>query len=416
MFKKYDNYKDSGLEWLGDIPSEWGVKRNKHIFTESSQLSSTGNEMLLTVSHITGVTPRSEKNVNMFFAKTMEGYKICKKGDLIINTMWAWMGALGTSKHNGICSPAYNLYRANKFIDYNHSYFDYLFKIPNFIIEMTKNSKGIVQSRLRLYPTDFFKIKTSLPPLKTQTKIATYLDTQIQKIDKEIELLEKKSLKYKELKQTLINETVLRGLDKSVKFETKRLKDILYLSTGNSIANKEDYESTNIKVYPYVATKDINIDTNEINYENGIYIPQNNNTFKVLKKETTLLCIEGGSAGKKIGFVNQNICSVNKLCAFKSKNNLTNDKFVFYYIKSFLFKNQFFAEMSGLIGGVSIGLIKYFIISLPPLKDQIKIASYLDEKTQKIDAITKTIQTKITLLKEFRKTLINDVVTGKVKI
>lgn len=159
----YEEYKDSGLDWLESIPSDWSIARNKEIFKERGSVSNTGKETLLTVSHITGVTPRSEKNVNMFMAETMVGYKICHEGDLIINTMWAWMGALGTSNELGICSPAYNVYMPQKGIPYNRRYFDYLFRIPNAVMEMTRNSKGIVSSRLRLYAKDFFQIETVLP-------------------------------------------------------------------------------------------------------------------------------------------------------------------------------------------------------------------------------------------------------------
>jgi len=127
--ERYPSYKNSEIDWLGVIPAEWTIVRNKEIFKERSSLSTTGTETLLTVSHITGVTPRSEKNVNMFMAETMEGYKICHPGDLIINTMWAWMGALGTSNELGICSPSYNVYMPIKGVPYNHRYFDYLFRI-----------------------------------------------------------------------------------------------------------------------------------------------------------------------------------------------------------------------------------------------------------------------------------------------
>ena len=113
----------------------------------------------------------------MFMAETMEGYKLCKKGDMIINTMWAWMGALGTSQQEGICSPAYGVYAPRKNIPYNPKYFDYLYRTPKAISEMTRNSKGIVSSRLRLYPKDFFQIQTALPSYKEQTAIADYLDT-----------------------------------------------------------------------------------------------------------------------------------------------------------------------------------------------------------------------------------------------
>ncbi|MBW2740880.1 MAG: restriction endonuclease subunit S, partial [Deltaproteobacteria bacterium] len=213
---RYDAYKDSGVEWIGETPIQWEVTRNKDIFEERGNLSNSGTEALLTVSHITGVTRRTEKNVNMFMAETMEGYKLCEKGDLIINTMWAWMGALGTCNENGICSPAYGVYKPKKYKPYNHRYFDYLYRTPNSITEMTKNSKGIVSSRLRLYPKEFFQIKTALPNYATQKAIADYLDTKTAQIDRKIDLLTQKATQYGKLKQSLINETVTRGLDKTV--------------------------------------------------------------------------------------------------------------------------------------------------------------------------------------------------------
>ena len=103
--------KDSGVEWLGEVPAHWEVRRNKSIYQEIDDRSTTGEEELLSVSHITGVTARSEKTVNMFMAETLENYKRCQPGDLVINTMWAYMGALGTAKIPGVVSPSYNVYR-----------------------------------------------------------------------------------------------------------------------------------------------------------------------------------------------------------------------------------------------------------------------------------------------------------------
>lgn len=126
--KPYSTYINSNIEWLGEIPSHWEITRNKDIFFERGSLSQLGNETLLTVSHITGVTRRSEKSVTMFMAETMEGYKHCRTGDLVVNTMWAWMGALGTAREDGICSPAYGVYAPRRRIPYSHGYFDYLYR------------------------------------------------------------------------------------------------------------------------------------------------------------------------------------------------------------------------------------------------------------------------------------------------
>ena len=110
-------FRRSGVPWLGDIPEHWDTERARWLFRERDQRSSTGGEELLTVSHLTGVTPRSEKEVNMFEAGTLEGYKICRRGDLVINTLWAWMGAMGVSAVDGIVSPAYNVYEPTGKLD-----------------------------------------------------------------------------------------------------------------------------------------------------------------------------------------------------------------------------------------------------------------------------------------------------------
>ena len=99
--------KESGVEWLGRIPKNWDVKKGKQLFRETNERSVTGEEELLTVSHITGVTPRKNKNVNMFMSESLVDYKICHEGDVAANTMWMWQGAIGVSKYYGVISPSY---------------------------------------------------------------------------------------------------------------------------------------------------------------------------------------------------------------------------------------------------------------------------------------------------------------------
>ena len=102
--------KHSGVEWLGEVPEHWDIVRAKTVYRERDERSTDGSEELLSVSHLTGVTPRSEKTVNMFEAETTEGYKKVYKTDFVINTLWAWMGAMGSSKFEGIASPNYHVY------------------------------------------------------------------------------------------------------------------------------------------------------------------------------------------------------------------------------------------------------------------------------------------------------------------
>ncbi|MDO8986951.1 MAG: hypothetical protein Q7V14_01860 [Coriobacteriia bacterium] len=103
--------KDSGADWLGDVPAHWQVVRARYLLSNRDDRSADGSEELLTVSHITGVTARSAKTVNMFMAETNEGYKKCVAGDLVVNTMWAFAGAAGVAPFDGLVSPSYNVYR-----------------------------------------------------------------------------------------------------------------------------------------------------------------------------------------------------------------------------------------------------------------------------------------------------------------
>jgi type I restriction enzyme S subunit len=170
--------KPSGIEWLGDVPEHWDCVRNKVVFEEISERSISEEGELMTVSHITGVTPRSQKDVNMFLAETLDGYKKCRRGDLVINTMWAWMGALGCSPCDGLVSPAYNIYRPRNASRLSPAYYDYLCRLPAHVVTMKANSTGVWESRLRLYPDAFLSMRLPVPPLKEQLSIVEYLSIQ----------------------------------------------------------------------------------------------------------------------------------------------------------------------------------------------------------------------------------------------
>jgi len=189
--------KPSGYAWLGDIPTHWKVKRSKQILREHDERSATGNEELLTVSHITGVTKRSEKEVNMFEAGTTEGYKRCSPGNLVINTLWAWMGAMGIAWEAGIVSPAYHVYKLSS--ELLPGYVDALVRTPVFAKEVTRFSKGVWSSRLRLYPEGLYEVRLPVPPLEEQQQIIDAIASERQQtaemetaLSKSIELLEER--------------------------------------------------------------------------------------------------------------------------------------------------------------------------------------------------------------------------------
>lgn len=199
--------KPSGIDWIGKLPADWKVQRGKHLFVETNERSIDGHEELLTVSHITGVTPRSMKNVNMFMAESLVDYKVCHIGDLAANTMWMWQGAIGVSKYEGVISPSYNTYRQRN-NSYYYGYLEYLLRIPNLVATYAAYSTGITASRLRLYPDQFFSIMFPVPPMSEQKEIADYLDKKCAEIDT---LISKKAALLEELenyKKSLIYEYV----------------------------------------------------------------------------------------------------------------------------------------------------------------------------------------------------------------
>ncbi len=203
--------RDSGIPWLYEIPTHWEVERSQWLFRERDVRSETGEEELLTVSHLTGVTTRAEKDVNMFEAKTTEGYKICHANDLVINTLWAWMGAMGVSPVSGIVSPAYNVYQPGPRLD--PQFVDALVRIPIFAQEVTRYSKGVWSSRLRLYPEGFFEVFFPVPPLDEQRTIVAYIRAETAEIDALQAATERTIALLKERRAALIGAAVTGQID-----------------------------------------------------------------------------------------------------------------------------------------------------------------------------------------------------------
>ena len=203
--------RDSEIPWLGAIPEHWRIERAKWLFTERDVRSESGDEELLSVSHLTGVTSRAEKNVNMFMAESMEGYKRCEAGDLVINTLWAWMGAMGVARQPGIVSPAYNVYQPVPEFDPN--YVDLLVRTPRFAEEITRYSKGVWSSRMRLYPEGLYEAWLPVPPKEEQQAIVTHIKQETEKIDAFAEATERTIALLQERRSALISAAVTGQLD-----------------------------------------------------------------------------------------------------------------------------------------------------------------------------------------------------------
>ena len=169
-----------------------------------------------------------------------------------------------------------------------------------------------------------------------------------------------------------------------------RLGNIAYLFTGNSISSKikESKYFGKSEGLSYIATKDISFD-HQIDYNNGVRIDDYQN-FRIATSNTPLLCIEGGSSGKKIGYVLEDVCFGNKLCAFETQN--LNSKLIYYYLQTDIFVNQFNNKRHGLIGGVSIRELNQISIPLPSLLEQQRIVERIESLFSKLDEAKEKIQ------------------------
>lgn len=200
--------KDSGVDWIGEIPAHWEVKRAKYVFDEIDERSTTGKEELLSVSHTTGVTPRSEKNIMMFMAEDYTGSKLCQPGDVVFNIMWAWMGALGVSENHGIVSPSYGVFRSKRAGRFNNWYLEHLLRSWGYVQEYNRRSTGLHSSRLRLYAQMFFAMEIGFPTKAEQDQIEAQTKDRLSLFDRSIDATQREISTLNEFKQTLIANAV----------------------------------------------------------------------------------------------------------------------------------------------------------------------------------------------------------------
>lgn len=205
--------KSSGVEWLGEVPEHWEVRPAKRYYREIDERTATGTEELLSVSHITGVTPRSQKNVTMFMAESYVGHKLCRAGDLVINTMWAWMSALGVAQQVGIVSPSYAVYRPLTSQAFLPQFVDLLLRTRPYAAEYVCRSTGIRPSRLRLYPEQFLRIPLVCPSASEQRVILEHISSTTKELDRALQYAQREIDLIREYRTRLIADVVTGKLD-----------------------------------------------------------------------------------------------------------------------------------------------------------------------------------------------------------
>ena len=279
-------------------------------------------------------------------------------------------------------------------------------------INFSKYIKGSVIPHI--YFRDYKKEKIPLPPLATQKQIAKKLDYLFDKIDKALTFLNENKEYIKKYRLSILKYAFEGKLTLSYKnWQIKTLNEVCNIYTGNSI-NKKKKEENFIGLKEglnYIGTKDISFN-NIIEYENGVKIPfKDLKDFKIAKSNTSLLCIEGGSAGRKIGFTNQEVCFGNKLCCFEAIED--EPKFIYFYLQSNNFLREFNLNISGLIGGISKKKIKRIKIPIPPIETQKEIVSILDKSFKSMDEIEILNNENINNLLLLKKSLLKDAFSGR---
>ena len=403
--KPYSEYKESGLDWLGSIPAHWGLQRAKRLFREVDERSKTGKEELLSVSHHTGVTPRRLKNVTMFMAESNVGHKVCRPGDLVINTLWAWMAALGVTRHTGLVSPAYGVYRPIDGGGLLPTYADHLLRTPMYAAEYQRRSTGVNSSRLRLYPEQFLRVAVLVPPLDEQAAIARFLDWTNARLERAIRAKRKVIALLTEQKQAVIQRLMTQGLnhtapvkptgihwlgDMPQHWETRRLKSVLRLQRGYDLASDERRKGT-VPVYSSGGHID-NHDTALANAP-GIVIGRYGSTHAVF-------------------FVDEPYWPHNT--ALFTTTFYDNSARWCYYLLRSIPKDQYAGKAA--VPGVDRKDLFDIRVPKPPIEEQCAIAVQIDERLAEFEKSTCAIHEEIELLREYRTRLVADIVTGKLDV
>jgi type I restriction enzyme S subunit len=431
-FKPYPEYKDSNQDWLGDIPSHWGTINGQFLFKIINEKSKTGEELLLSVSEKKGVTPRSEANVTMFLAESYKGYKLCKPGDLVINSMWAWSNGLGFSKHEGIISTAYSVYRPNHNL-LDHRFYNYLLKTERYVGQYEINSKGIWTSRLMLSDWAFLRMPILLPPKPEQTAIANFLDSKTAEIQAFIALKEKTIELLKERKTAIINQVVTKGLDPNVEmkdsgiewlgqipkqWEVKKLKyEVSKVGSGVTPSGGASvYVDEGI---PLLRSQNIHFD--RIDLSDVAFISErihNNMSGSKVRANDVLLNITGGSIGR-CNYVTSDLGEANvnqHVCIIRPKKSL-NSQYLNLLLSSSLGQYQvWFYQYGGGREGLNFQNIKGFVFPFPNRSEQLEICKHVSVINEQFDQIISQSEEEITLIKEYQQSLISEAVTGKIDV
>lgn len=414
-------------------PSRWPLYRGKQLFRVIDERSDVGTEDLLSVSHITGITPRSQKNVTMFKSESLIGYKLCQMGDIVANTMWTWQGAIGVSKYEGVVSPAYNVYRQRK--DYfNSTYLDMLLREHQLVDVYHSLSTGIRPSRLRLYPDVFLTIEFPVPPRAEQDQIVRFLDWKVSEINKLIGIRRKEIQELNQAKESIITRAVTHGIKKRVKYKTNdkyykelpigwhitKTRHVLLQPLTDGPHTTPTFFEDGI---PFVSAEAVSCGNGRIDFEHiRGFISQDfyeECCKKYIPQIDDIYMIKSGATTGRVAIVDTDkIFTIwSPLAVFRCNPRVITARFLFYALQANPYQQQVQDGWSyGTQQNIGMRVLERLKIAYPDIVEQNEISSYLDSKCNLFERLIQLTRNKIKGLLELKNTIISDVVTGKIDV
>lgn len=411
--------KDSGIEWIGEIPKEWKIDKIKY-HLKRNEPKKHGNAIVLSVYRDYGVIPKDSRDDNHnVTSEDTSKYKYVKKGQLVINKMKAWQGSLAVSDYNGIVSPAYFIY---DFTDeeYNHKYFHYLVR-SCYKEEFKRISGGIREGQWDLSPEAFANTLALLPPLVEQKYIANYLDIQCSEIDATAEDIQKEISLLEDYKKSVITEAVTKGLNPDVEMKDSGIEWIGQIPKHWKIIR-------------------IGYILGEIDRRSITGMEESLSVSQVLGVVPSSQIAVPSTASTMVGqkIVEPGELVLNKLkahlgvCFVSNYKGLVSPDYAVYKanekVKSKLLEYVFHTasciwEFKKYITGVGQGLSRLYTkdlfrinVALPDMLEQQQIVSYLDTKCFEIDTLIADKKRQLDILADYKKSLIYEYVTGKKEV
>ena len=425
--RRYERYKDSGVEWLGEVPSHWEISSLGKILLSVSE-KNRPDLPLLSITRELGVIERDTEDQDSnhnFIPDDLSNYKILKKGQFGMNKMKAWQGSYGVSNFTGIVSPAYYIFDFIKSI--NPQFFHWAIRSKIYVSFFGSASDGVRIGQWDLSKSRMKSIPFIIPSNDEQQKIAQFLDDKTAKIDQAVDLAEKQIALLKEHKQILIQNAVTRGLNPDVPlkdsgvewigqvpehWEVVSMKRVVKEHSGNGFPIDLQGNNGNI---PFLKVSDFSE-----NQDKYIFKWNNSVTNKVIKQKKWNIVPKNSIVTAKIGeALRKNHRKILLIDSIIDNNCLgieikKADVLFGYYLHCALDFDLF--TNPGAIPSLAMDKYRNQKIVLPPFQEQQEIADYLEQQTTKIDQAIALKTAHIEKLKEYKSVLINDVVTGKVSL